>query len=103
MPLWVCEADHRRLRDRSQTQVPPGAANPSITRNRVVVSITNLPPPLPIISLPSALSVSLVATFLDVLQWDLSGSASSSASRCTAFFLNAAAARAIATSPTRST
>src|SRR6266487_2195683 len=40
--------------------------------------------------------------FLDMLQGDLSGSASSSASRCTAFFLNAAAARAIATSPTRS-
>src|SRR5437867_2194911 len=47
--------DHRRFRDRSQIQIPPSAANPSMKTNSVAVSITNPPPPLPIMS-PSAIT-----------------------------------------------
>ena len=40
MPPRVCDANHCRLRDKSQSRVPSGA-NPSLTRNRVVASITS--------------------------------------------------------------
>jgi Arm DNA-binding domain len=45
---WLCDADHRRLRDRSHTQVPPSPANPKHHEKQSGGVVTNPPPPLPI-------------------------------------------------------